>query len=223
MARFDRSLIPPQPDLSFEGAIWSQGVQIVAGVDEAGRGALAGPVAAAVLVLPADPGLNGSFIGMRDSKLLSPAARETWSVRLREIAVAWGVGFASNHEIDALGIVTAVRLAAWRALSSLTIQPEHILLDCLFLPDHDCPQTSLIKGDARSLSIAGASILAKTGRDALLRKLESQHPGYDLAGNKGYCTQAHVQALMQLGPSPVHRFSFAPVRDVAGKGTILQI
>jgi ribonuclease HII len=214
MARFDQSLIPPFPDLSLESALWSKGVQTVAGVDEVGRGALAGPVAAAALVLPTEPALMGLLDGLRDSKLLSPTARETWSFRLREVAVAWGVGFASNQEIDDMGIVTAVRLAAWRALNTLIIQPTHIMLDYMFLPDHDCPQTSLVKGDARSLSIAGASILAKTCRDALLRQLDFQYPGYDFAGNKGYCTRGHVQALKLLGPSPAHRFSFAPVREV---------
>jgi ribonuclease HII len=213
MARFDRSLIPPFPDLSLEGVLWSHGLQIVAGVDEAGRGALAGPVSAAAVVLHPSSAVNSSLKGLRDSKLLSPKTRETWALHVREVALTWGFGFASSFEIDSLGIVSAVRLAAWRALSSLKVPPQHILLDYMFLPDHACPQTSLIKGDARSLSIAAASVLAKTSRDVLLRKLDLKYPGYNFAGNKGYCTQEHIQALYSKGPSPVHRFSFAPVRE----------
>ena len=214
MTKFDQGLLPASPDLSLECALWSSGTQIIAGLDEAGRGALAGPVAAAALVLHPDPTVNRSLVGLRDSKCLLPAERERWSLHIRQVALGWGVGYASSQEIDAVGIVTAVRLAAWRALNSLPVYPHHLLLDYLFLPDYACPQTSLVKGDARSLSIAGASILAKTSRDALLRQLDIQHPGYNFAGNKGYCTPEHVHALKNLGPCDVHRFSFAPVREV---------
>ncbi|MBE0411651.1 MAG: ribonuclease HII [Anaerolineales bacterium] len=223
MARFDRSLIPHFPDLSLERDLWSRGLQVVAGVDEAGRGALAGPVAAAALVLPPDPEVNGVLDGLRDSKMLSPQAREIWALRICEIALTWAVGFASNVEIDSLGIVSAVQQAAWKALASLEIPAEHLLLDYMFLPEHPCPQTSMIKGDARSLSIAGASILAKTSRDALLCELDQQYPGYNFKGHKGYCTSEHMRALMQLGPSPVHRYSFAPVREAESLGVISPI
>jgi ribonuclease HII len=223
MARFDSSLIPPFPDLSLEKDLWSHGLHVIAGVDEAGRGALAGPVAAAALVLNPDVDLITALKGMQDSKLLSPKTRETWASRIREVALAWEVGFASNLEIDRLGIISAVRLAVWKALNSLKVPPQHIILDCMFLQDHACPQTSLIKGDARSLSVAGASVLAKTGRDALLQQLDIKYPGYNFAGNKGYCTPEHVQALNAIGPCPAHRFSFAPVREAQNLAITFQV
>ncbi len=209
--KFDTSLIPEAPDLSFEIALWDQGIGLVAGVDEAGRGALAGPVCAAALILPPDPGLPSRLEGVRDSKLMTPAQRSLWAGRLRQIALAWGVGFATAAEIDALGIVPATCLAAQRALDALPVPPLHILLDYLKLPACVLPQTPLIKGDARSLSIAGASVLAKTARDALLTRLDADYPGYGFAAHKGYGTAAHREALRRLGPSPIHRLTFAPI------------
>lgn len=206
--KFDVSQLPLTPDLSFEAALWEAGVLHVAGVDEAGRGALAGPVCAATLILPAKPDLPGSLSGVRDSKQMTPAAREYWSGCLRDKALAFGVGFASAQEIDEIGIVPATRLAMRRALEQLPVPPEHLLLDFLNLPEFTCPQTPLVKGDARSLSIAGASVLAKTARDALMRQLDEQFPGYGLAAHKGYGTPDHRQAIACLGLSPIHRSSF---------------
>jgi len=208
--KFDRRLLPLAPDFAFEIALWGQGYHLVAGVDEAGRGALAGPVAAGALVFPDDPGLLPALKGVRDSKQMTAAQRSSWAERLAEVCLACGVGFASADEIDTLGIVPATRLAACRAVQSLGVQPEHLLVDYLRLPELPIPQTPLVKGDARSLSIAAASILAKTRRDALLCELEAQYPGYGLAQHKGYATQAHRLALERLGPSPIHRLSFAP-------------
>lgn len=208
--KFDTSLIPETPDLSFELALWDQGVELVAGVDEAGRGALAGPVCAAALILPPDPGLLSRLEGVRDSKQMTPAQRSLWAGRLRQAALAWGVGFATAAEIDALGIVPATCLAAQRALNALPVPPLHILLDYLKLPTCALPQTPLIKGDARSLSIAGASVLAKTARDDLLTRLDADYPGYGFAAHKGYGTAAHREAIRRLGPSPIHRLTFAP-------------
>jgi ribonuclease HII len=210
--KFDRNLIPPAPDFAFEIALWGQGYNQVAGVDEAGRGALAGPVAAGALIFPDDPGLLPALKGVRDSKQMTPTQRSYWAKRLIEICLAWGVGFASAEEIDKLGIAPATRLAACRAVQSLGVQPEHLLVDYLRLPELPIAQTPLVKGDARSLSIAAASILAKTRRDALLCELEAQYPGYGLAQHKGYATQAHRLALERLGPSPIHRLSFAPCK-----------
>ncbi len=207
--KFNRALLPPAPDFSFELALWSTGVKIVAGVDEAGRGALAGPVSAAALVLPADPGLSRKLDGVRDSKQMTPADREYWAGQLHALALAFGVGFASHQEIDTIGIVPATRLAVQRALESLAISPQHLLVDFLDLPDCCLPQTPLVKGDQRSLSIAGASILAKTARDAVMCQLDAQYPGYGFAKHKGYGTAAHHKALEQLGPSPIHRRSFS--------------
>jgi ribonuclease HII len=196
------------PDLAFERALWDAGLQRVAGIDEAGRGALAGPVGAAAVILPPDPGISQRLSGVKDSKQMSPAQREAARSLIQAAALAWGVGFASAQEIDEQGILPATRLAAWRAVQTLTPQPEHLLLDYLFLPDLFLPQTALIKGDCRSLSIAAASVLAKTARDALMRDLNCQYPGYGLAAHKGYGTWAHRSALASLGPSPVHRASF---------------
>lgn len=206
--RFDRCLLPPEPDLSFELELWSRGVRWVAGLDEAGRGALAGPAAVGALILPPEPAVAIALKGIRDSKALTPAQRAGWAVRLKALALGWAVGFAFAHEVDALGIAPAVRLAALRALEALPVKPSYLLLDYFSLPEAACPQTALVKGDTRALSIAGASILAKTCRDNLLRRLDEFFPGYGLAHNKGYGTAAHCQALRRLGPSPLHRRSF---------------
>jgi len=203
--------IPPAPDLSFEARLWCGGVKHIAGIDEAGRGALAGPVAAAAIIFPAEPSLSHKLDGVRDSKQMTASERNAWAQRLPGIALDWAVGFAEAEEIDALGIVPATRLAVRRALSQLSLLPNHLLVDYLNLPGETIPQTSLIKGDARSLSIAAASILAKTSRDRVCRELDLNYPGYGFARHKGYGTQFHINALRQLGPSPVHRRSFKPV------------
>jgi ribonuclease HII len=208
MPAFDLSLVPPEPDLSFELALWEAGLTAVAGIDEAGRGALAGPVSAAAVILPPDRAIVSCLKGVHDSKQLTPEQRETAREIILIRAAAWGVGFATSEEIDQIGILPATRLAACRALESLSISPTHLLLDYLFLPDIQTPQTALIKGDCRSLSIAAASILAKTARDAVLRELDLTIPGYGFAAHKGYGTRAHRDALKRLGVSRVHRQSF---------------
>jgi ribonuclease HII len=209
MPVFDLSLLPPEPDLSFELGLWKAGLTAVAGIDEAGRGALAGPVAAAAVVLPPETGIVKCLKGVRDSKQMSPNQREIARNIILKYAVTWGVGFSSAEEIDQMGILPATRLAACRALETLIPPPAHLLLDYLFLPEIPLPQTALVKGDCRSLSIAAASILAKTSRDALLCELELAYPGYGFASHKGYGTLAHRAALQRLGVSPVHRLSFA--------------
>jgi len=206
--------LPKAPDFHHELALWGQGVRLIAGVDEAGRGALAGPVAAATLIFPPAPMLSQVLMGVRDSKKMTPRAREFWASRLPDYAVSWGVGFAASEEIDALGIVPATRLAIKRALSRLNSMPEHLLVDYLDLPGVDVPQTAIVKGDAVSLTIAAASILAKTARDKLMCELDRQYPGYGFAAHKGYATAYHLEALTNLGPSPVHRRSFQPVRNL---------
>ncbi len=208
MTKFDSSLVPADPDLSFEVSLWAAGVTWVAGVDEAGRGALAGPVAAGAVVLPNDPQVTARLAGVRDSKQLNPLQREAAREKILVCVAAWGIGYASAEEIDQQGILPATRLAACRALKALRPSPDHILLDYIFLPEVEIPQTALIKGDCRSLSIAAASILAKTARDAILREIDTAYPGYGFAAHKGYGTQAHRQALRRLGVCPVHRLSF---------------
>lgn len=207
-AKFDPGLIPRQPDLSFETVLWQQEIYPVAGIDEAGRGALAGPVAAGVVILPPEAGIADRLNGVRDSKQMSPAERWYWADRLPVLAQAWAVGFATHQEIDKLGIVPAVRLAVSRALASLALQPAHLLVDYINLPDCPIPQTALVKGDARSLSIAAASVLAKTARDARMVELDALYPGYGFACHKGYGTLAHRRAIHRLGYSPIHRLTF---------------
>lgn len=201
-------MIAEFPTLAFEQALWRAGLGKVAGIDEAGRGALAGPVVAAAVILPPASRSLQSLSGVRDSKQMTPAQREAARVLIQNAALAWGIGLASVQEIDEQGILPATRLAAWRAVNALLLEPEHLLLDCLFLPDLSLPQTALIRGDCRSLSIASASVLAKTARDALMQELDSQYPDYGLAVHKGYGTLAHRCALTKLGPSPVHRLTF---------------
>jgi len=207
-----------RPHLEFERPLWEAGCLFVAGIDEAGRGALAGPVAAGVVVLPASPDIPYLLTGVRDSKLMTPNQRRTWAETICEQAAGWAVGTASPQEIDQIGIVPATRLAARRALDALAVVPGHLLLDFLHLPEVDLPQTAIVKGDRRSLSIAAASVLAKTTRDALLEQLDTEYPGYGFARHKGYGTTAHQAALRRLGPSPVHRRTFQPVRQMVLDG-----
>ena len=211
IARLEHNWAPPQPDLSLEQAYWQVGMASVGGIDEAGRGAWAGPVSAGVVVLPPDPHLALVLHGVRDSKQMTPAQRTAWAVQIKSAAVAWGVGMASHQEIDALGILPATRLAARRALAVLPFLPEVLILDWLYLPEVRLPQTALIKGDGRALSIACASVLAKTTRDARLVELDALYPGYGFAAHKGYGTPAHQAALQLHGPCPIHRMSFKPL------------
>jgi len=200
-------MIYPKPDLRFERALWESGVRWVAGLDEAGRGALAGPVAVGAVVLPPDLPAE-ALEGVRDSKQMTPAQRERWAARVRAYAAAWAVGYALPQEIDHWGIVQAVYLAAERALAALQPFPEFLLLDYFRLTACALPQTALVKGDQRSLSIAAASVLAKTHRDALMRAAETRYPGYGFARHKGYGTAAHRRAVAEQGLSPFHRRSF---------------
>jgi ribonuclease HII len=198
------------PDTYFESELWQSGLLHVAGLDEAGRGALAGPVAVGAVILPNDKTLlSGTLAGVRDSKQMTPLERESLAPRIKETALTWSVAFAAAEEIDSQGIVQATRLAALRALQDLSLPPQYLLTDFrLELPHLDISQTALVRGDALCLSIAAASVLAKTARDELMRGLDSQYKGYGLKKHKGYGTQAHRSALKRLGYSPIHRRSF---------------
>ncbi len=201
------------PDLNLETPLWRNGLRWLAGLDEAGRGAWAGPVYAAAVILPPNDGaLLLKLNGVRDSKQMTARQRTLWAVKIRAEAVAWGIGWADNDEIDEQGILPATRLAMQRAIEQLAHSPEHLLIDALRLPALDLPQTAIIHGDQRSLSIAAASVLAKTARDAFMVQLDAQYPGYGFAAHKGYGTAFHRRALDELGPCPQHRFSFAPLR-----------
>ena len=203
----------PTPNLTFESALWECGLHHLAGLDEAGRGALAGPVAVGAVILPNDSTLSSTLGGLRDSKLMTPLERSRLVPLIQASARTWGVGFASAEEIDVLGIVPATRLAASRALTALTLFPDYLLTDFrLELPELDLPQSAIVKGDQKSLSIAAASVLAKTARDELMRELDSQYTGYGLGKHKGYGTQIHRTAIQRLGQSPIHRKTFKTKR-----------
>ncbi|MCL5428399.1 MAG: ribonuclease HII [Chloroflexi bacterium] len=205
-------LDPPWPTLEFETELWGKGVLRLAGIDEVGRGALAGPVYAAAVVLPARESILEELVGVRDSKQMTPDEREEWAPLIREKATAWSLGWASCKEIDRWGILSCTYLAARRALKSLPLPPEHLLLDYIKLDKVDLPQTPLVGGDARCLSIAAASVIAKVARDAELRKLDSRFPFYGFASHKGYATEEHILAIGKHGACPQHRLSFAPMR-----------
>ncbi|MFN2270275.1 MAG: ribonuclease HII [Anaerolineae bacterium] len=201
------------PDLSEERALFAAGYHRIAGIDEAGRGAWAGPVYAAAVVLPLDrPNLAELLGDVRDSKLLSPVRREALLPIIEEVAVAVGVGWADPAEIDELGIAPATRQAMARALSGLNGQVSALLIDYVRLPESSLHQRVLPKADARCLSVAAASIVAKVTRDRLMAKLDEDLPGYGFAQHKGYGTRQHRQALSLLGPSPAHRMSWQPLR-----------
>ncbi len=214
MPRPARIEAPDYPDLSFETPLWDGGFTLLAGLDEAGRGAWAGPVYAAAVILPPNHDVQDGLKGVRDSKKMTPRQRAYWAEKIRASAAAWGVGAASNEEIDARGIVAATRLAMQRAVQACGCQPEHLLIDALRLPGIPLPQLVLIKGDARSLSIAAASVLAKTARDAWMVELGEQYPEYGFAAHKGYGTRRHQESLARLGPCPYHRMSFSPLKQM---------
>jgi ribonuclease HII len=185
----------------------------VAGVDEAGRGPLAGPVVAAAVILTPERPIRG----LADSKVLEPAERERLAVKIRQRALCYAVAWADVEEIDTINIFQATMLAMRRALLGLAVPPQKVLVDGNRCPCPDglgfqCKYEAVVGGDASVSSISAASILAKTTRDAMMRDLCGRYPGFSLAGHKGYATRAHVAALRMLGPSPLHRRSFAPVR-----------
>lgn len=197
------------PNLSHEQKIWTA-YKHIAGLDEAGRGALAGPVCVGAVILPnKDPHLTQTLSGVRDSKQLTPRKRHLLAPLIEETVYSWGIGFSTTDEIDTLGIVPATRLAASRAVEMLVCFPDFLLTDFrLELPELDIPQTALVKGDQLSLSIAAASILAKTARDDLMREYDSQYPEYEFSRHKGYGTLFHREKILALGHSPIHRRTF---------------
>ena len=200
------------PSLDEERKLWRAGYVRVAGLDEAGRGALAGPVVAGAVVLPANTRRAGLWAKVQDSKLLSPPRREELALHIREQAAAWSLGEASAAEIDASGIAPATRLAMRRAVQALSPPPQHLLLDWVQLKSVNLPQFSFTKGDMSIVSIAAASILAKVHRDQLLCQLHQHYPAYGFHSHKGYAARTHLAAIEELGPCPAHRRSFSPMR-----------
>ena len=201
----------PRPSLRFEREAWAQGALWVAGVDEVGCGPLAGPVAAAAVALPPDRRFRW-YSKVRDSKVLPEKIRDDLAPRIRE-SVPWAIGWATHQEIDRIGILSARRLCMLRAFEQLAVQPDAIISDALDLP---LPGVRpIIDGDALSVAVAAASIVAKVARDAVMDELCEQYPGYNFCQNKGYPTPEHKRLLQQRGPSPVHRLSYAPVAQRA--------
>jgi len=199
------------PTFLFEEDLWAQGAELVAGVDEVGRGPLAGPVVAAAVVLPAKASFSW-LERVRDSKVLMPHRREELAQRIRDEATAFGIGMVPHHVVDVLGIIKATCTAMQAALDELASQPDFVLIDAMRLPQCALSQKAVIHGDAQSLSIACASIVAKVARDRMMLDAERRFEGYGFAHNKGYATREHLDALLRLGPCAIHRRTFAPVR-----------
>ena len=196
------------PGLNLEQALWEKGYRWVVGVDEAGRGAWAGPIMAAAVILPNDINIKVMLAGVRDSKRMTAKQREYWAKEIKAAALAWSLGEVSAAEIDESGILPANRLAMQKAIQGLCFSPEYCLFD--FIHWKDCPflGEKLVKGETQSLSIAAASVLAKTGRDEIMRRLDDQFPGYGFGRHKGYGTAAHRAAIQTLGLAAIHRKSF---------------
>ncbi|MDY7039677.1 MAG: ribonuclease HII [Chloroflexota bacterium] len=208
----------PKPTLAEERTLRADGYRHIAGLDEAGRGAWAGPVVAAAVILPLDnPHLSRLLEGVRDSKQLSPRQREELYGRICTVAATVGVGLIPADDIDAVGIVPATLRAMATAVAWLSPPPDFLLVDALQLDEVPLPQKGIVKGDAHCLSIAAASIVAKVTRDRLLIALETTYPGYGFARHKGYGTRQHRAALNHLGPCSIHRRSYAPVRALVAR------
>ena len=197
------------PDFAEERILWSRGYRHVAGIDEVGRGCLAGPVTSAAVILPPD----WAPAGLRDSKLLKPEDRRRLDIEIRAHAVAWAIAFVGPDLIDRINILQATLLASTLAAARLPIRPDALLLDAVSLPEVRVHQRVLVSADRLCASVAAASVIAKVARDRLMEEYDELYPGYDLARNKGYAAPEHRAGLDALGLSPIHRVSFAPCRD----------
>ncbi len=196
------------PGLDLEKNLWQAGHQFIAGVDEAGRGAWAGSIVAGAVILPRDEDLQHKLAGVRDSKKMTPRQREFWVEKIKQYALSWSVGIVSAQEIDTIGILPANRLSMIRAIQLLDPPPSFFLFDFIHWKDCPFPGERLIKGESKSLSIAAASVIAKTFRDSLMRQLDEFYPGYEFSRHKGYGTLIHRNAIKKLGLSEIHRKSF---------------
>lgn len=204
------------PSFAEERILEAQGYRLIAGVDEVGCGALAGPVVAAAIILPGRMRVRWAK-QVNDSKLVTPVRREMLFQRIQKVAVSVGIGTVPHHVIDAQGLTKARRLAMKLAIEQLSPPPECLLIDYLHLPEVPLPQKGIINGDRLCFSIACASIMAKVTRDHLMEEMDKTYPGYGLARHKGYGTREHLASLRRLGPCPIHRQSYQPVKDVTGQ------
>lgn len=204
------SLAGVEPDGFFEAEAYARGFRCIAGIDEAGRGPLAGPVVAAAVVLPR----RKTFPGLKDSKCLSPAQREQFFVQISHSARGVSVGYADAAEIDAIGILPATHNAMRRAVRSLAFQPDCLLIDAVTLPNVHMAQRAIVKGDSLSRSIAAASVVAKVTRDRVMAELHDRYPQYNFRTHKGYGTAEHLRLLDQFGPCEMHRKCFRPIADM---------
>jgi len=204
-----------KPSFAEERILRAQGYHYVAGVDEVGRGALMGPVVAAAVILPENFKSRWKS-RVRDSKQLSPEAREYLYYFIKETAITYGVGASSSEVIDTLGIAKATRLAMIEAIERLMPQPQYLLIDYVRLVETQLPQKGIKHGDSLCFSIACASIIAKVARDKLVTEMDKEFPGYGFAGHKGYGTEEHLKCLREKGPCKLHRRSFRPVSELAG-------
>jgi ribonuclease HII len=206
----------PMLSLDEEKALQAKGYSYIAGIDEVGRGPLAGPVVAAAVIMPPKIKHTAWLDGVRDRKLLSPAQRERLYNQIKGIAISSGIGMVSSQTIDIQGIAKATRIAMKQAVEQLTPKPDFLLIDYVKLPEVTIPQKGVVEGDSICFSIACASIIAKVTRDRLMVEMDTTYPGYGLANHKGYGTKEHLECLQRLGPCPIHRRSFQPVKDAAG-------
>ena len=209
-------MLKNSPDWKFTEELncFDQGYRLVAGIDEVGRGCLAGPLVASAVVMPGDKQLAW-YKRVKDSKLLTANQREELAPYIHETALAAGTGVVEAYLIDQLGMTAAVHLAMSLAVAQLQPQPDFLLIDYLTIPSLKLPQKGVVNGDTLCFSIACASIVAKVYRDHMMQDIDCRYPGYGLARNKGYGTQEHLAGLRELGPSPVHRWLFEPVRNIA--------
>lgn len=211
--RDHKTRLPHHPHLELEQELWMDGFSLIAGIDESGRGAWAGPLVASAVILPFKmDDLKQALTGVDDSKQLSPRQRERLYPLINKVAIAVGIGIASPSEVDRHGLIPATRLAMVGAVENLVTPPQHLIIDAVDLrPILKMPQTSIFYADSLSLSVASASIIAKVTRDRIMRRIHHRYPIYGFAQHKGYGTIAHRAALEQHRPAPVHRKSFRPV------------
>lgn len=200
--------------LEYEQELYSEGYHLICGCDEAGRGPLVGPVVAGAVIFP----VNYQLEGLTDSKQLSARKREYYFTKIKEEAISYGIGIVDAKTIDEINIYEASRLAMKIAISNLKIRPDYILTDAMPIKDYDIPVKPIIHGDALSLSIAGASVLAKVTRDNIMQEMAQKYPQYEFEKHKGYPTKRHLELLKLYGPTKDYRFTYKPVRDLINKG-----